>query len=212
MVWNTTWPDGTIAVGDNTLTGQANTTYVETTMNVDHYWNIGGDEDGHHKFVQSPKTETGGTPSDPTVATGMDGAIYLKQKTAAEAPDFQGVLPFFKDDQVTPGVMEMLGIRACCTFNGRATNGAATITYNHNVASVTRTGAGLYTVTYTTALPSVNYLVYSGQTGTTAGSFIVQGYVAALTEVKTASLCKLLGTTGSALFDPGQAWFVCFGG
>lgn len=79
MTWNAVWPDGTKAVGQNTTTGQQNTTYVETTVNTDHYFDVGANEDGHHRFVQMAKNETGGMPSDPSIATGMDGVTYLKE-------------------------------------------------------------------------------------------------------------------------------------
>ena len=72
MVWNSTSPDGTKSVKANTTPMQQNTTYTETTLNVDHYWNIGTNEDGRHKQVQMPKTEAGGSPSDITLGTGMD--------------------------------------------------------------------------------------------------------------------------------------------
>jgi hypothetical protein len=39
--------------------------------------------------------------------------------------------------------------------------GGATIYNSYNVSSVTRTGTGLYTITFTTAMPSVNYSVFA---------------------------------------------------
>lgn len=214
MPFNSTWPDGAVSVEDNGLPGRQNTTFIETTMQVDHYWDEGGTLDGHHKYVQAPKSENGGTPTDPTIATGMDGAYYLKEKTATEAPDLQNVLPYFKDDAGTPAVMELLGIRACVLFEGSGVNGAQTIKYSHNVASASRTAAGLYTITYTTALPTNNYLVYgfgAGNSGSAAFHFLIQGD-STLTNVKSTSLCKLVATTGAAVVDPTQAWIMCFGG
>ena len=76
MVWNSTWPDGSKPVKGNTATGNQNTSYIETTMNIDHYWNIGMDEDGHHAKVEMPKQAM-----DITLSTGMDGGIYLKEAT-----------------------------------------------------------------------------------------------------------------------------------
>lgn len=67
---------------------QANTTYTETTLNVDHYWNIGTDEDGRHKQVQMPKTQSGGSPSDITLGTGMDGGMYLKETSYGRVEGF----------------------------------------------------------------------------------------------------------------------------
>jgi hypothetical protein len=79
MVWTSISPDGTISVRQNTAPMAANTAYIETSMNVDHYWNIGVNEDGHHKQFQSPKLA-----ADPAVAAGMDGAIYLKTVSASD--------------------------------------------------------------------------------------------------------------------------------
>lgn len=73
MAWHSTNPDGTKSVKANESIGQDNTTYTETTMNKDHFWNIGTDEDGRHNVVNMP-TQT----SDPSIATGMDGVRYLK--------------------------------------------------------------------------------------------------------------------------------------
>lgn len=76
-MWNTTSPDGSKSTKDNVPILQANTTYTETTMNVDHYWNIGANEDGHHRQVQMPKQA-----SDITLGAGMDGGVYYKEVSA----------------------------------------------------------------------------------------------------------------------------------
>lgn len=76
MTWNAVSPNGTISVKSNTTPMQQNTTYTEMTLNVDHYWNIGTDEDGHHLQVQMVKKD-----SDLTLDTGMDGGMYLKETT-----------------------------------------------------------------------------------------------------------------------------------
>ena len=77
MAWHSVSPDGSIAVGANTTSMQENTTYTETTMNKDHFWDIGTDEDGRHNVINMPAQS-----SDPTTATGMDGSIYLKEVSA----------------------------------------------------------------------------------------------------------------------------------
>jgi len=80
MVWNSLWPDGAKSVKQNTIPGQQNTTYTETTMNNDHFWNIGTDEDGYHRKVSMENYADTfvGAPADPTVPPGMDGSLYLK--------------------------------------------------------------------------------------------------------------------------------------
>ena len=89
MAWHSTSPLGTVSVKANRIIQQDNTTYIETTMGNsvagsntnttrDHYWNVGANEDGRHRFVQSQGFTVGGTPTDPVIGTGMDGVQYLK--------------------------------------------------------------------------------------------------------------------------------------
>lgn len=97
MVWNSTSPDGTKSVKQNTTPMQQNTTYTETTMNNDHYWNIGTNEDGHHKSVQMKEFNTSatGAPDDAPIATGMDAAFYLREVSA----DDSRIQGFFRNAQ-----------------------------------------------------------------------------------------------------------------
>ena len=192
---------------------QENTTYTKTTMNVDHFWDIGVNEDGHHKYAQMPKYKAGGLPSDPALAAGMDLAFFSKEKTAVESPAQQDVQPFAINSTNT---MQLLGIRACGSFSINNATGAITYNYLHNVTSVTRTAKGKYTVTYTNALPSTAYLVLATGMRYNAGddkltNISVASSLAGTT--KTTALVKLIASamTGD-LIDPLQIYFVCFGG
>jgi len=96
MPWNSTWPVGNISVKGNKTPGQQNTTYIEFTMGKqavgsqppaisrvnDHFWNVGSNEDGRHRFIQSPgfTSTTGVAPNNknPVLGTGMNGAYYLR--------------------------------------------------------------------------------------------------------------------------------------
>ncbi len=89
MPWNSLFPLGTVSVKSNKAIGQQNTTYIEVTMGNDiigtnavttrdHFWDVGANEDGRHRFIQSPAFTVGGNPDDPVVGTGMDGVLYLK--------------------------------------------------------------------------------------------------------------------------------------
>ena len=89
MPWNSTWPVGSISVKANRIIGQQNMTYIETTMGNsivgtntnsmrDHFWNVGANEDGRHRFTQSPAFTVGGNPADPVLGTGMDAVEYVK--------------------------------------------------------------------------------------------------------------------------------------
>lgn len=219
MPWNTTWPDGTVSVEDNQPTGQQNTTYVETTINTDHFFNESANEDGHHRFVQCQKSGTAATPTDIALATDMDGAYYVRAKSAAESTANQDVQPFYINNKVvdvagTTQVMQLLGMRACAVFTGQLVNGACTLVYSHNVASVTRTSAGNYTVVYTDSLPSENYMVQGDciVNNSSPGLLTLQ-QGAAVSDVKTTTNLKLRTFRGSAsAIDPVQGWFFCFGG
>ena len=89
MTWQTTAPVGSSSVKTNRNILQQNTSYIETTMGNsvvgtnttstrDHFWNVGSNEDGRHRFIQSPGFTVGGLGTDPVIGTGMDGVIYLK--------------------------------------------------------------------------------------------------------------------------------------
>lgn len=89
MVWNSTFPLGSVSVKANRVIGQQNTTYTEVTMGNsivgtnttstrDHFWNVGANEDGRHRFVQSPAFTVGAVATDPVIGSGMDGVSYLK--------------------------------------------------------------------------------------------------------------------------------------
>lgn len=89
MPWNSTSPNGALSVKANRTPMNQNTTYIETTMGNsvigtnttstrDHFWNVGTNEDGRHRFIQSPAFTVGGNATDPVIGTGMDGVQYLK--------------------------------------------------------------------------------------------------------------------------------------
>jgi hypothetical protein len=89
MPWNSTAPLGSVSVKANRTILQQNTTYIETTMGNsvvgtntvatrDHFWNVGSNEDGRHRFIQSQAFTVGGNPADPVIGTGMDSVLYAK--------------------------------------------------------------------------------------------------------------------------------------
>lgn len=99
MVWNSDWPVGTVSVRANRVTGNQNTTYIETTMGKsvvgtntdatrDHFWAIDPNLDGRHRFIQSPVFTDGvGAALNPVLGASMDAIIYAKT-TNAEAQWF----------------------------------------------------------------------------------------------------------------------------
>lgn len=89
MPWNSNSPNGSLSVKANESKMLENTAYIETTMGNsvagtntvntrDHFWNVGSNVDGRHRFIQSQAFTVGGTATDPVIGTGMDGVIYLK--------------------------------------------------------------------------------------------------------------------------------------
>lgn len=96
MPWNSTFPLGSVSVKNNRAIGQQNTTYTEITMGNsivgtntnttrDHFWNVGSNEDGRHRFINSPAFTVGGLAADPVIGTGMDGVLYLKSDGLSSA-------------------------------------------------------------------------------------------------------------------------------
>lgn len=218
--WNSTWPNGSQSVKQNRSPGQQNTAYIETQQNKDHFWNIGVNEDGHHKFAQMPAFESGGTPINPTLATGMDGVIYNREQIVGNEI-YSETQAFLKNNT---SVMQLLGIRAYICFN--LVGLVPTALSKFNVSTITRSGAGLYNITFGTALPSANYLVLGGGAyGTGAGSdpsnsiiVSVQGG-ATLATTKQSTVVAINTrvvnenlSPSSELVDPVQAWVLIFGG
>ena len=215
--WHTNAPDGTKSVKANNTIIQDNTDYIKTEQNKDHFWDIGGTKDGHHKFAQMPKYEDGApaTPTSPTLVGAADLAYFARLKTAIESTVQQDVQPYVRNAGM---IMQLLGIRSCCVFDHVAGNVAQTIVYSHNVTSVTRQAAGRYSVVYTDALPSDNYLIFGGGMKNTANdvfSMYIGGVSSGLTVAARKTTVGMIfltgdpwGTLGNAL----QSWFVCFGG
>lgn len=58
-------------------------------------------------------------------------------------------------NQITPAIP----LRAYANFNGSSVNGGCTVNSQFNVTSVSRTALGVYQIVFTTAMPSVNYVI-----------------------------------------------------
>lgn len=237
MPWNSLVPLGTVSVKANKAIGQQNTTYIETTMGNDvigtnavttrdHFWDVGANEDGRHRFVQSPDFTVGGNPADPVIGTGMDVVYYSKLLSSTASTAQQDVQAFFKNGEAPDQIMMLLGIRAMGVFtaNTGATPTQAEVVYSHNLAlqaagtpGIVRTGTGRFTITFDVALPSTNYLVLGSSirdSSTSSDAMIM--YVAAttsLTNSKSTTTLKIgFKNPDGSHHDPLQAWFVCFGG
>ena len=220
MVWSSTSPEGSLSVATNVPIQLANTAYTEATLNLDHYWNIGAGEDGHHKWVQNVATNI----ADPTVATnatlanGLDSVYYSRFKVEAESTNNRDCQPFFINETgvgPTTNIMQLLGIRACAVFNV-VSSAITTTPYSHNISGIVRNSTGDYTLTYSQALPSADYLVFSSGIRDSSGGTFIQANVkgsSTPSQYKTTTNCTIQTETNNAnLVDPLQVWFVCFGG
>lgn len=104
MVWTSLSPDGSKSVKQNQAPMAANTVYTESTLNNDHFWNIGTDEDGYHRKISMmnyAETATG-APADPTIPTGLDGVIYLKTANGTVQGFYRNVVGIY---QFIPGFL-----------------------------------------------------------------------------------------------------------
>lgn len=109
----------------------------------------------------------------------------------------------------TTGLLEpssSVTAKAWVKFTGSAINGAQTINASYNVSGVSRTGAGLYTVTFTTSFSSANY------------SAVLSGTAAAVLITQLGNGTQLAGSIGivfsntaGAQIDPVTGTFAAFG-
>lgn len=82
------------------------------------------------------------------------------------------------------------------------------INASYNVTSVTRSGAGIYVVNFTTAFASANYVAVG-----MSNSLAVNGWIELNSAATTASACGLfaVNTIGGAVFDPTSVLAVFYG-
>ncbi len=159
-MWNSLSPDGSKSVKANVTIQDQNTTYIEETMgNItnntkDHFWNIGVNEDGHHRAVQMMDYADTyvGAPANPTLSADMDLAVFARTIGSTIQPMARNGV----------SIMQLLGIKAYAVFNNVAGNVPQTLVSSYNVTSVARQVTGRFIVTYATALDTSNYLVLGG--------------------------------------------------
>lgn len=118
-------------------------TRLQTIVGADHQFNLSAAaNDGYHNLIHMTQQ----APSGPLAATGRS---YAKS--------IGGVIhQFYIDDvgrfyQITPTTP----IYAAVNFVGNPVS----LRFSHNVGLVTRTGAGLYTITFAIPIPTNTYVV-----------------------------------------------------
>ena len=113
-----------------------------------------------------------------------------------------GTPPQFNDGNGT-----QIGTLCRAWANFGYVSSAITIRGSFNVSSVTRTGTGAYTVSFTNSMPDANYaaVIYNNaDTGTTSGSWnnhYLGGAGSRTTTAITVVSANNAGITDSALFD-----------
>ena len=143
----------------STFPGQAQTNWgrLNTLIAADHQFNnAAAANDGYHNLVHL-------APQAPAGALASTGRLYSKLSAGR-------IHAFYMDDtgasyQMSP----TMPIRAAVNFSGN------TINSGYNVASVAKGAldSGIYKITFTTPMPSVNYIVQvTGMRGT-AGKTII---------------------------------------
>ncbi len=157
---------------------QTNYSRLQTLVGADHQFNLSAaGNDGYHNLVHL-------TLQAPSGALANTGRLYVKSSAGK-------VNAFYMDDaaaeyQITP----TMPIRASVNFNGTGAVGAQAIRSQFNVASVTKTATGLYTITYTTAMPTADYMtLVTGMKNSSGEVFgFIQGDPAAITSQTTTSV------------------------
>lgn len=112
------------------------------------------------------------------IATFADAVTTAGSQTISGAKTFStapilGSAPF----PLPSGSAPVYGARAWCVFNG-TTAGTNAPTAGGNVATVQRVSTGVYTVTFSTAMPTANY-AYQVTCGNTAGGVSQVGVISA---------------------------------
>jgi hypothetical protein len=161
--------------------------------------------DGFHKQVSLLNRATPANLTNAVNAQNSNGIAYTQNDTAPTAPNPQ--LHFYNgvnDWQITPS----LPIRAYANFDGRITNGLATINSSFNVTSVTRTATGFYTVVFPNNMPSLNY-VFQINGSLAAGIFV--GSLGPGVFVNN-NMVLVIGQLGAGSLDPQRATFIIYGG
>ncbi len=170
---------------------QTNYARLQTIISADHQFNLtAAGNDGYHNLIHK-------TLQAPTGALANTGRSYVKVSAGR-------VHDFYMDDtgaeyQVTP----TMPIRASVNFNGTGAVGVQVIRSQFNVASVTKTANGLYTIAFTTAMPDANYMIQiTGMRNTNLSAFgFVQGDATYGNSVTTASVKIAFNDDAGSLKD-----------
>lgn len=208
--WNgASYPDGGKNLPDNRVGLAENFQYIETELSDDHYWiDDTSNKNGHHKHVAMPQVV-----ADTAVPDGTDGIIYNKKVTDYDATKVgtidKRIAHYAEKNSEGDTIIRPMSwgtVWAFVVFNPKISDGTTTgIVNSSNVASISYDGDATktWTITFTTASSSVNYMVFgSATTDNDAGSDVETvrryGWNAASTLVGSFKV-QIYGDGGSAL-------------
>lgn len=217
MTWNSNKPSASESPSLAPTQIQTNWSRLQLMIQSDHVFNSVADtDDGWHKIVNF--VNQGGDIGDgtPTPAAGR-AQFYTKTITTlgnasstAGAGEQLCVQRGSGGGTLQEASLSVAPVRACVSFDGRSTNGVATLGWAFNVASVDRTATGRYTINFETDLPSVYYVM--------AGSALQVSIVIDTRSASIVSRAKAVDTLQITChgrggnFDPDQIDVVVYGG
>jgi hypothetical protein len=192
MTFSTNVPNAGQSPGVFPAQNNTNFTRLQTIVVADHVFNnTAAANDGFHNQVTLVNR------ADPV---GANPIIYSKLVSGLPVPYFWNGL--------SGRPLEYGGfpqILAAVNFNGLGSNGLKTRRSQFNVASVTRTGEGQYTIVFGAALADTDYLVFAtGHCTTSSGKVCngsVDGNVAYATAVQVGEVRVLFNGSGSGYAD-----------
>ncbi len=211
MSYNTNIPNATQS--PSVFPGQATTnwTRLKTLVNADHQFNdSAAANDGYHKVVRWVNQAGALYDNTPTPIAGV-GQLYTKSVTTSA-----GTTEELCYHQGTGGAasnevcLSLLPIRAYANFDGRGTNGVATLNSSFNITSITRTAAGFYTIVFPTAMPSSNYIIFINGVPPAAGVLVGSVATGGLLTNNLVINFAQIGVGGGT--DPSKACFSIYGG
>lgn len=183
MTWDPSIPDTNTSPGLLPTTAATNWTRLQTIVGADHQFNFtAASTDGYHKI--SHWVNQAGTLSDNTpVPIASVGQLYTKTLNGSEHLCYQKGTDNTGEYEA---VLSLFPVRAAVIFTGTGAIGAQTLIGTpFNVASVMKTATGVYTVNFTNALPSTEYIPLAIQNGSNnvwgqvdtiaVGSFVITG-------------------------------------
>ncbi len=178
MAWLPNTPRGDLLPVDERPRFQDNWTFIETELQDDHFFDEGGEIDGHHKRIEMQDVTdaigsanvTDGHPT--TISNSMTGNFYVRTKTATESPDAQQDEAYYMLNDGARNIHSQLGMKAMVTFRTTGGSGATIIQnggndwdYEHNISTVVKDDDGKYTISFTNPMSTTRYLVLATAEG-----------------------------------------------